>query len=104
VAHTPNIILFTPPPVEESIVYEGHKQMNADFGQEGEVVIRKAVDAKAYADADAVKEVGEEERVAVVDVWGAYMEKARWKEGEVLPGTREGSRNEVLAGLLYDGE
>jgi len=100
--HAPNIILFTPPPVEESIVYEAHKQMNADLGHEGEVVIRKAVDAKAYA--GAVREVGEEMRVAVVDVWGICMKKAGWKEGdEVLPGTREVGRNEVLAGLLYDG-
>ena len=101
-AHNPNIILFTPPPVEETITYDGHKQMNANNGVEGEIVIRKAVDAKAYA--DAVKEVGEDESVAVVDVWGACMKKAEWKEGdETLPGTRELGRSEGLAGLVYDG-
>ncbi|TVY15874.1 hypothetical protein LARI1_G006975 [Lachnellula arida] len=41
--------------------------------------------------------------VALVDVWSACAKKAGWKDGdEILPGTREVGRSEILTGLLYD--
>lgn len=66
--------------------------------------IREALDAKAYA--QIVKEVGAETGLAVLDVWGIFMEKAGWKdsEGEVLPGRSLAPRNKVLEEFLYDGE
>jgi isoamyl acetate esterase len=64
---------------------------------------RKQKDAKAYA--EAVKEVGRELGVPVVDAWSAFMEKAGWKMGdEVLVGTKESGKSEVLEELLYDGQ
>jgi hypothetical protein len=65
--------------------------------------IRKAKDAAAYA--EAVREVGGEMGVPVLDVWTAFMEAAGWKGGEeVLPGSSLLGKNEVLADLMYDGE
>lgn len=65
-------------------------------------ISRKQVDAKAYS--EVTKEVGKELGIPVIDVWSAFMEKAGWKEGEELIGTVEKGKNDVLAGLLYDGE
>ncbi|KAF4624298.1 hypothetical protein G7Y89_g13875 [Cudoniella acicularis] len=62
---------------------------------------RKVADSKAYA--DVVKEVGAEEGIAVIDVWTKFMELAGWKEGELLPGSKEGGKNAILSGLLCDG-
>lgn len=63
---------------------------------------RKAENAKAYA--EVVKAVGKELNIPVVDVWGAFMEKAGWKEGDDLVGTTEGGKNVILETLLYDGQ
>lgn len=96
--HSPNIILITPPPFEESLLAE----LQIKWGATGET--RKARDAQEYA--EIVIQVGKEAGVPVVDAWGLCMEKAGWKgEGnEILPGGDAEVRNEVLAGLLHDGK
>tara|TARA_R110002060_G_scaffold28024_5_gene37944 strand:+ start:892 stop:1356 length:465 start_codon:yes stop_codon:yes gene_type:complete len=96
--HSPNIILITPPPFEESLLVELQKL----WGATGET--RKAKDAQEYA--EIVKQVGKEAGVPVVDAWSLCMEKAGWKEGsdEVLPGGDAGVRSAVLADLLHDGK
>ncbi|KAK0112680.1 hypothetical protein ONS95_014419 [Cadophora gregata] len=96
-AHSPNIILITPPPFEESLLVELQKL----WGATGET--RKAKDAQEYA--EIVKQVGKETNLPVVDAWGLCMEKAGWKgeSGEVLPGGDAEVRNAVLAELLHDG-
>lgn len=63
--------------------------------------VRKQTDARQYA--EAVKEVGRDEGIPVVDVWEVFMAKAGWKKGDNLVGTRESGENEILKGLLYDG-
>lgn len=96
-AQSPHVILFTNPPVEETLLLE----MNKENGRTEE--IRKAKDAAAYA--EAVREVGREMGVPVLDVWTAFMDAAGWKGGEeVLPESSELGKNEVLADLMYDGE
>lgn len=53
--------------------------------------------------AQAVREVGREADVPVLDVWTAFMERAGWKEGDVLNGTKELGKDPVLKTLLSDG-
>lgn len=40
----------------------------------------------------------------VLDVWSIFMEKAGWKEGEPLVGSKKIARSEILEKLLNDGE
>lgn len=54
--------------------------------------------------ADACRGIGEELNLPVVDLWGAFMSKAGWKEGEPLTGSIDVARNEVLQNLLRDGK
>ena len=95
-AQSPNIILITPPPVEETDIYKTHTDGN--WGGEH----RKQVDAREYA--NAVKEVGAELSVPVLDSWKILMEKAGWKEGDDLIGLRENGRNAALGDFFYDGK
>lgn len=95
-AQAPHIILFTNPPVEESVILEINKE------NESTDMIRRAKDAKDYA--DAVKEVGKECNVPVLDIWSAFMKAAGWKGEGILPGSEESGKDKVLAELLWDGE
>jgi len=96
-AHSPHIILITPPPFEESVL----KQFQKDWGYTGET--RKAKDAAEYA--EIVREVGKETGLSVLDVWSAFMDKAGWHAGDsdTVPGTIGLGRSAALAELLYDG-
>jgi lysophospholipase L1-like esterase len=96
--HTPNIILITPPPFEETMLVNLLEEWGAP------PPTRKATDAQLYA--ELVKEVGKEAEVPVVDIWSAFMEKAGWKAGDPLPipGTLELGKSATLEELSYDGE
>jgi len=63
--------------------------------------LREAGVTKKYA--DATLEVGKEEGVATVDIWGAFMAYVGWNEGEPLPGSKTQPRSEKLGELLRDG-
>ncbi|KAM0172323.1 hypothetical protein ACHAPC_005847 [Botrytis cinerea] len=55
---------------------------------------------------DAVKRVGEEEGLGVVDIWSAIMGACGWKEGDdpaEMPGLEENGIDKKLTKLLYDG-
>ncbi|KAH8795418.1 GDSL Lipase/Acylhydrolase family protein-like protein [Hyaloscypha finlandica] len=95
--HSPNIILITPPPFEETMLVE----LQEEWGVPPPT--RKAMDAQEYA--ELVKEVGKEAGVPVLDVWSAFMEKAGWKAGDPLPipGTLELGKSKELEELSYDG-
>ena len=95
-AHSPNIILITNPPLEESMLWVTMTEGN--WGG----ISRKQIDAKEYA--EATLEVGKELGIPVVDAWGLCMERAGWKAGEELIGTIESGRHAVLETLLYDGK
>jgi isoamyl acetate esterase len=96
--HSPNIILITPPPFEETML----AKLQEEWGVPPPT--RKATDAAEYA--ELVKEVGKEADLPVLDIWSAFMEKAGWKTGNPLPlpGTIELGKSTELAELLYDGE
>jgi lysophospholipase L1-like esterase len=96
--HSPNIILITPPPFEETMLVK----LQEEWGVTPPT--RKAADAQEYA--ELVKEVGKEAGVPVLDVWSAFMEKAGWKAGDPLPipGTLELGKSKELEELSYDGE
>lgn len=94
-AQSPHVILFTNPPVEETVMLDINKKNGSTD------MIRRATDAKEYA--DAVKEVGKECGVPVLDIWGAFMKAAGWKGEGVLPGSEESGKNKVLEEFLYDG-
>ena len=92
----PRLILITPPPINE------YKLEESDFVKGFTVPQRTAEHTKKYA--DACREVGKELGVAVLDIWSIMMAKAGWREGEPLAGSKKVARNEVLEGLLIDGE
>jgi hypothetical protein len=96
--HSPNIILITPPPFEETMLLK----LLEEWGSPPPT--RKAVDAQHYA--ELVKEVGKEAGLPVLDIWSAFMEKAGWKAGDPLPipGSLELGKSKELEELLYDGE
>jgi isoamyl acetate esterase len=94
-AHDPQIILVTPPPVNE------YQLTILDALKGYTVPQRTAANTRRYA--DACRKVGEELNLPVVDLWHAFMSKAGWKEGEPLTGSQEVERNEVLQMLLQDG-
>jgi hypothetical protein len=98
-AHNPNIILLTPPAFSEPML----EDLNLSIGRTG--VTRKARDAAKYA--EAVRQVGKEMGVEVLDVWRLFMERVGWLGEGMMPGEKmdgEGGRDETLERLLLDGE
>ena len=96
-AHSPKIILITPPPFEESMLEELMRCM----GGRGET--RKAKDAAEYA--ETIRQVGKEMNLPVLDVWTMFMEKVGWEFGDgFLPGSKELGKNKALERLLLDGK
>lgn len=64
-AHSPKIILVTPGPVDEAT----SRIMNVEWANSDEP--RRVSWTREYR--DAVKKVGEEEGLGVVDIWSAFM-------------------------------
>ena len=62
---------------------------------------RTAEQTKDYADAS--REVGNELGVAILDLWSIFMQRAGWKEGQPLPGSKKAVKNDCLGTLLRDG-
>ncbi|TGO87154.1 hypothetical protein BPOR_0246g00030 [Botrytis porri] len=83
-AHSPKIILVTPGPVDEAT----SRIMNIDWANSDEP--RRVSWTMEYR--DAVKRVGEEEGLGVVDIWSAFM-------GACL---EENGKDKKLTKLLYD--
>ncbi|KAH6676646.1 SGNH hydrolase-type esterase domain-containing protein, partial [Halenospora varia] len=96
VAHAPNIIFLTQPPIEETMLTDTAHQLGWDTTK-----VSQVADSQKYA--NVVKEVGQEEGIVVVDVWSKFMELAGWQEGAILPGAKEGGKNDILSSLLSDG-
>ena len=95
-AQNPRLILITPPPVNEYKLEESDLVMGLTDPR------RTAEHTKKYA--DACREVGTQLGVAVLDIWSIMMAKTGWREGEPLVGSKKVARNEILEGLLIDGE
>ncbi|KAG4025361.1 hypothetical protein MFRU_060g00370 [Monilinia fructicola] len=97
-AHNPSIILVTPAPVDEATC----KDTNVEWGVSDEP--RRVKDTRDYR--NAVKKIGEDEKLAVVDIWSKFMSSCGWNEGDdvtKMPGLEENGKDERLRKLLYDG-
>ncbi|RAL64153.1 hypothetical protein DID88_002046 [Monilinia fructigena] len=97
-AHNPRVILVTPAPVDEATC----KDTNIEWGVSDEP--RRVKDTRDYR--DAVKKIGEDENLAVVDVWSKFMSACGWNEGDdvaKMPGLEENGKDEMLRKFLYDG-
>ncbi|KAL1305872.1 hypothetical protein AAFC00_004022 [Neodothiora populina] len=94
-AHNPQIIVITPPPVDERLCLQNDQQNGINVQR------RTAANTAAYA--EAVREVGSQLNLPVLDIWDAFMHEAGWQQGQALPGSSDIPQNEVLVRLLYDG-
>jgi lysophospholipase L1-like esterase len=92
----PRIILITNPPVDERT----QQMIDQSKGYE---LRRTAENTKLYA--DAVRNVGNNLEIPVVDLWTEIMVKAGWEPGSdsPLPGCSDLPPNPVLAEYLSDG-
>lgn len=90
-----NILLITPPPIDE------HQHEIKDRAAGQPELTRFAASARAYA--EACRQVGEEVGVPVLDLWSCLMKQAGWSGSNVLAGSRDAPKNDVLNRLLSDG-
>lgn len=100
VEHSPQIVLVTPPPLDERRQFEVDERNNYPHR-------RSAQNTKDYA--DTVRQVAEELDLPVVDMWSRFMELAgfeasTWKPGDPLVGSTELPANAKLGELLSDGK
>ena len=98
-AHSPRLILITPPPVNE---YQLEEAGRTKGYVEGQPTDHTAQNTRAYA--IACKEVGQKLGVTVLDLWSVMMSKVRWNEGDKLIGSKEVPNNEGLESMLSDGD
>ncbi|EKV05256.1 GDSL Lipase/Acylhydrolase family protein [Penicillium digitatum PHI26] len=94
-AQNPQLILISPPPVNEYQLEEFDAAKDTPFPS------RTASFTKLYA--EAACEVGASLNIPVVDLWSAFMKPTGWQEGEPLIGARDVPSNDTLASLLTDG-
>ncbi|EOD50749.1 putative gdsl lipase acylhydrolase family protein [Neofusicoccum parvum] len=94
-AHSPRLLIITPPPVNE------YKMEPVDIAKGHNGLQRTAELTKMYA--NAARKVGEELRIPVLDLWTIFMTRAGWVAGEPLPGCRAVDRNALIEELMYDG-
>ncbi|KAK3700558.1 hypothetical protein LTR37_015886 [Vermiconidia calcicola] len=96
------IILITPPPVEERV---NIKADEAKLPGLGPMFRRSVAETARYA--QAVRALGWELNLPVLDIWGAMMKKARYNgsglENEALVGSRDAPESKVLQEFLHDG-
>lgn len=94
-AHRPQIMLVTPPPIDERLceICDREKGIN--------VTRRTAVNTARYA--QTVRDIGNELDLPVLDIWSAFMKEAGWKKGDILPGSKSIDQNPVLVNLMHDG-
>jgi len=99
-AHSPRIILITPPPINEHLWWP-IEQSNGYAS-----VSRVAETTKRYA--EAVCDVGRKLNVPVVQLWNAFMAKTAlnvdaWRRGDAIPGSVDIPQDDGLGELMYDG-
>ena len=94
-AQNPRILILTPPPVNE------YQLEGFDSSKSNPHPSRTASLTKLYA--EAAREVGTTLGAPVVDLWGAFMAAAGWKEGQPLVGSRDVPNLEEFSRLFTDG-
>jgi lysophospholipase L1-like esterase len=103
------IVLVTPPPVDERKLVEADQ---AKYPGMGLVLRRTAKITARYA--EAVRELGDELEVPVLDIWSVMVRCAATRArctgnadgmvgNESLPGSHDAPSNPILQGLLHDG-
>lgn len=95
-AHRPKLILITPPPIDERL------SLKVSQGYGFNVLFRTAENTARYA--EAVRQVGQQLSLPVLDVWTIFLNLAGMEPGKPLPGSLDAPYNEVLVRLLSDGE
>lgn len=96
-AHKPRIVIITPPPVNE---YALELKDSLEGLSEPR---RTAENTQKYA--QVCRQIGADvPDLLVVDIWGAMMAKAGWKEGQPLTGSKELPQSRVLQTYLVDGK
>lgn len=96
-AHSPRIVLITPPPIEERMCDETDRAKGIyEVRRTAEVTSRYAA---------AVREVSKEMNVALLDIWTIFMRRVGWKVGNPLIGSKtlEQDFETGLPTLLEDG-
>ncbi|KIW34495.1 uncharacterized protein PV07_01271 [Cladophialophora immunda] len=101
-AHSPTIILCTPPPVDEIRLTE------LDLASGWESVTRTSENTAAYAQAVRDIAAAADEKIVLVDLFAALMERAMsmtpdWKAGEAILGSVKSGTRGGLEKLLPDG-
>lgn len=94
------LILITPPSLDERMCLESAKAADPTFP---DVVTRKASTTAQYA--NAVKQIGQELDIPVVDIWGALIRRAGGSTDEVShpTGSIDRPRNETFQAFFSDG-
>lgn len=94
------LILITPPPVDERMCLAASKAGDPNFP---DVYTRPASVTAKYA--NAVRELGRELNITVVDIWSALILQAggKYEEDRQPIGSHELPRNEVLQSFFTDG-
>ena len=96
------IILVTPPPVDESMLREADKVRFPDIG---DIKLRVASTTATYA--QAVRDLGTELDLPVLDFWAAMLSPAGYSipfDGRKdIPGSRDAPQNPTLQAFLHDG-
>ena len=95
------IVLITPTPVDERMLL----QADAEKYQLGPMLRRTATTTARYA--QAVRSLGSELSISVLDVWTLMMALAGYvdqaSESEALLGSKDAPQNDVLQSFLRDG-
>lgn len=92
------LILITPPPVDERMCLESSKAGDPNFP---DVITRPAAVTAQYA--NAVREIGQELSIQVVDIWSALIRRTGGTAGEMPTGSRELPRSEAFQSFFRDG-
>ena len=96
------IILVTPPPIDERKTVEADQ---AKYPGLGSVLRRTAKTTAKYA--QAVRELGHELQLPVLDIWSAMLERAGHTDDgaiqEDIPGSKIAPPNPILQDFLHDG-
>ena len=95
-AHKPQILLVTPPPIDEY-------QQSAVDQAKGFTQLRRTVgNTEKYV--KACRDVGSELNLPVADIWARFLKYSGWNEDEYIPGSQNTTTNKTLQSLLSDGE
>ncbi|PNS17464.1 GDSL esterase/lipase [Sphaceloma murrayae] len=99
VSHRPEFLLVTPPPIDERLCEATDREKGFSVSR------RSAAHTAAYA--QVVRDLGEEYKIPVVDIWTAFLQEAglagSWDGKTDLPGSKALDINENLRELLNDG-